>query len=264
MLHLVEWLDPKPVGSAYHSHAHVGWYRICPSVRHLDTAWDAVRTAGSTPFTAPFHGTLGIRGPDGPVNPYNVFCAHDPDGITLEWVEGSPDRFCLVGSNTSDAERFLTFYTDVLGLDWVEGVQTAGPTANLYDPDGGLDEFTGAFFRVRDDDRMPFDWLQWASTAENSTPYEVPNHVGVVRCAIWVDDIDAAFDSLSKARWEGRPVRLGGPPEVWSYGDFGEFRAVNLWDPEGVAFQLLEQPRHSPTLHPFTHDQPAWRRADQF
>src|SRR5262245_53060051 len=47
MIHLVEWKEPRPVGTPYMSQGNVGWYRIVPQVADLDAARSAVVARGS-------------------------------------------------------------------------------------------------------------------------------------------------------------------------------------------------------------------------
>ena len=78
-------------------------------------------------------------------------------------------------------------------------------------------------------------------------PYPVPNHLGIIRLAFEVDDIDAAFHELRKV-WK----RVAGPPEEWDMGEFGTRKVVIFEDPDGIMLELhratavrdRDQPRH--------------------
>jgi hypothetical protein len=89
-----------------------------------------------------------------------------------------------------------------------------------------------------------FDRLQWDTAAEFPTPYASHHHRGVIRLALEVDDLAAAYETLLVSRWaaDGRVVL--GPPEVWDYGrSYGVREVLNFANPEGVYFQLHQQPR---------------------
>ena len=75
------------------------------------------------------------------------------------------------------------------------------------------------------------------------SPYAEPNHVGIVRCAIEVDDLGAAHEILKRSTWAQQYPILTGGIEEWDFGpQWGARRVLNFKDPEGVAFQLVEQP----------------------
>lgn len=190
---------------------------------------------------------------------YRVFTVHDSDGVAVEFVgiathrSMGPSTVCAapntVAHNTARLESSIGFYTDVLGLDFMYGMQTEGRVPNVYSPVGETTGFTGAFFAMRGSGSCFFDWLQWSESPEYPTPYREPYHLGVVRCAIEVDDVEAAYQILKeRSRAHGYDVFLS-EPEVW---DLGARKVVNLQNPEGVAFQLVQQQGPSVvSLHPW-------------
>jgi catechol 2,3-dioxygenase-like lactoylglutathione lyase family enzyme len=254
MIHLVQWQDPAPVGTPYLSHANVGWYRIVPQVANVDAARQAVIAAGSQPF-APNTDTEVSFHPDMPIFPYNVFAAHDPDGITVEFSNTmfeTPLTPITVAHNTIDIDKHFPFYVDTLGLDFVWSMQNAEPVPNVYSPGGGLTQCDGALLAVRGDRRVMFDWLEWTESKDHPTPYQEPTHLGIMRGVLEVDDIDTSYEILRRSEWaKERPLVLG-PPEEWNFGEqFGTHKVLTFTDPLGVGFQLIQQPT-SPyaRLHP--------------
>ena len=259
MIHLVQWETPAPVGTPYRSQANVGWYRIVPMVADIDAAREAVRVQGSEPFAPTTRAKVRFH-PDGHELDYRVFTVHDPDGVAIEFVDkrtlgpgAAPQVPVTVAQNTADVDKYFPFYHELLGLDFLQGVQTKGKVPNVYAPGGGESGFTGAFFSIRGNGLVFFDWLQWLESPELVTPYAEPNHVGIIRCVIEVDDLDAAHEVVKRSRWaQDYPIVMGGIEE-WDCGPhWGARRVLNFKDPEGVAFQLLEQ-RVSPlaVLHPY-------------
>lgn len=261
MIHLVEWKKPCPVGTPYLSHTNVGWYRIVPSVENIEETRQKVIQLGSEPFTATTKTHIRL-GPSLPEIDYRVFTVHDPDGIAVEFVDDvthstgcggstSPQTPTTVAHNTARFEESLPFYRDVLGLDMLSPVQTPGQIPNVYSPGGGTTGFTGAFWGVRGALAVFLDWLQWTQSSQHPTPYKDCNHVGIIRCVFEVDDVDAAYDA-AKEQSQKHGFAIS-EPEVWDFGpEFGERKLVNMQDPEGVAFQLIQQPRlHDAALHPY-------------
>ena len=58
-----------------------------------------------------------------------------------------------------------------------------------------------------------------------------------MRVAFEVDDIARARARLLAAG------HAAGPIETWDMGEFGERRVVIFCDPDGIALELIEQPR---------------------
>jgi catechol 2,3-dioxygenase-like lactoylglutathione lyase family enzyme len=247
-VHLVEWKDPKPVGTPYRSPLHVGWYRLAIFVEDINFWYQKVLDAGGEPWSEPADFTSFIGAPGIP-----VFGFPDPDGITIEYVElaGNPvGRVNHIASSTADIDGTRPFYTDVLGLDFTMRSSSC-PVPNTLGPDGGEAGYDVTWFRPRGDARVSIDHLTWAPPAAAfGTPYDVfgqPTHRGFHRLSIEVDDIDASYRSLVKdglrRRGSKRGRRLSGPPEDWDFGpEFGGRRkVVVLTDPEGVGFELIQQ-----------------------
>jgi hypothetical protein len=153
----------------------------------------------------------------------------------------------VVAHNTADVARYLPFYVDTLGLDFLQGLQVAGPMPNVYSPGGGMTHHDGALLGVRGDTRVMFDWLEWDLSPALPTPYAEPFHVGIVRGVLEVDDINAAYETLRRSTWAEDGQITVGAPEQWNLGPAaGVWTVVNFADPEGVGFQLVQQP-------PFAH-----------
>ena len=264
MLHVVEWKDPAPAGTPYVSQANVGWYRINVLTEDYEESVRACVAQGSHPFAPPLteaqatEAAIPFRPGEAPRSGgYRPFCVHDPDGITWEFEPASPDFGgvgqvpLFVAHNTSDVDRYLSFYTEALGLDFLCPSQPQEPVKNIYSPIGGTANWSGAMFALRGGPPS-FDWLEWDTSREFATPYEFHNHLGVIRLAMEVDDLDAAYRTLERSSWARDHRIVLGPPEVWDYGaQFGTREVLNFANPEGVFFQLHQQVRSEATLHPW-------------
>jgi catechol 2,3-dioxygenase-like lactoylglutathione lyase family enzyme len=247
MIHLVEWKDPKPVGTPYRSHANVGWYRIVPEVADLAAARERCIANGSTPFAPSVDAMVKFhRHVD--AHRYRVFTVHDPDGIAVEFSQPEarlrqPVVPIVVAHNTRDVAGHMPFYTDTLGLDFMQGLQVGEPMPNVYSPGGGMVGHDGALMGLRGDVKVMFDWLQWNDTPELPGPYAEPNHLGIMRCAFEVDDLDAAYATLLQSCWYKAGKIKVSAPEDWDMGpEARSMRVVNFTDPDGVGFQLVQQP----------------------
>lgn len=253
-LNLVQWLDPSPVGTPHDSLGATGFVRIVLHVTDLEGARRKAERLGAVPVAPTtgddFRFVLGSRGSTA----FHAWACLDPDGVVVEFLENPSAKLSVVAQGTTALEQDLRFYTDVLGLDLTDTVETPGPVPNVYLPGGAVVEFSGAFFRVRGDDRGYLDWLEHADRALHRPPYEVAHHVGLIRCTFEVDDLAAAEQTLRAARWRDEPVWVDGPPVDQMFGDpLGRRRVLTFRDPEGVAYQLVQQASYPHAiLHPFS------------
>ena len=149
----------------------------------------------------------------------------------------------------------------------------AGGPAERYgafaarDPDGIAVELSAADARVGPDAdrgrprrradgaargrRVMFDWLQWAPRVPGAA-YAEPSHVGIMRCALEVDDLRASYAALASSAWSRSGQITVPEPETWDLGPSGALEVVTFTDPEGVGFQLVQQlPWANATLDSF-------------
>lgn len=262
MIHLVEWSSPRPVGQAYSSTANAGWCRMIAVVENIDEARKTVLENGCEPFHPTWRTPLRVN-PTLPEMDFQIFLVRDPDGVCVEFCDTVAQEATgpgtrplvplMVAPNTAQLEKNLQFYVDVIGLDFICGVQTPGQVFNAWDPSGGQSGFSGAFLSVRGAGSCFWECLQWMDSPKYPTPYKEGNHVGVVRLVIEVDNVEAAQVALKEGSHSlGYDVYIG-EVETWDFGpEMGARKVVNFQDPEGVAYQLIQQPLNpSPSLHPY-------------
>ncbi len=259
-LHLVEWLEPCPVGSPYAEANHVGIYRQNSLVSGLDEAYGAVCANGGRPYGEPSWIELT---PDG--FSVRVFAFRDPDGSTLEMIEaddpvapGYSGMMHHCNFNVRNLERSYRFYRETIGLDLAYFLAPAAPQAPdngalgdlLRHPDGTVHDgpmnFAAALLSVRSDTRSPIDVLQWTLPEPYGEPYREANHLGIVRVAFEVDDLEAARNCLLAA-----DLRSVSEIETWDMGEAGERRVVVFKDPDGIWLELIEQPAYAFARPPF-------------
>jgi catechol 2,3-dioxygenase-like lactoylglutathione lyase family enzyme len=256
-IHIVEWKSPRPVGTPYGEANHNGFYRTAALTPDIQARHQAVIAAGSTPYGPPSPIPVGPAGATA-----TAFGFPDPDGSTLEWIAvaaGAPERLSHQNANARDLRKSFPFYQRVVGLDHnirpfspEPFDQTLGSLGRaIRNPDGtlyeGLVDFDAPFFSYRADGRNPIDLLQWELPGVFGRPYPVPNHLGIIRLAFEVDDIEAAYHKLRKA-WH----RVAGPPEAWDMGEFGTRKVVIFEDPDGIMLELIERPPYGIELNPVT------------
>lgn len=265
-LHIIEWLNPKPVGTPYQEANHVGIYRQNVLVGDLSVAYQNVLDHGGRPYGEPSRIVLTPEGFG-----LTVFGYRDPDGNTFEMVaaESAPDvpieanypgmlHHCNL--NVRDLARSFRFYRDVIGLDMTVYLAPARmqPVTNgslgdlLRNTDGsiytGRDmQFAATLFGLRSDSRNPLDVLQWHTPGPFGEPYSEPTNLGIVRVALEVDDIHAARERLLSCGLE-----QVGPVERWDMGDFGRRWVVIFRDPDGITLELTQQLSIPTEQPPFT------------
>jgi catechol 2,3-dioxygenase-like lactoylglutathione lyase family enzyme len=82
-LDLLEWKLPKPVGRPHPGANALGMFRLCLSVPDVEATYARLAAAGvpclSRPVSAPIDPASGLS--------VRFFCARDPDGTTIEFLE---------------------------------------------------------------------------------------------------------------------------------------------------------------------------------
>ncbi len=251
LMHLIQWLSPKPTGAPYREANHVGIYRQNSLVSNLNEAYANVLAHGGRPYGEPSWIVLTPEGFG-----VTVFAYRDPDGNTLEMIGAEdpagkviyPGMMHHCNLNVRDLARSYRFYHETLGLDPTAYLAPSAlqPASNgslgdaLRNPDGS--EFTAGHMRfsatlmgVRSDSRSPIDVLQWDVPKPYGEPYQSATHLGIIRVALEVDDIEAARARLLLTG------HAAGPVETWDMGEFGERKVVIFKDPDGIMLELIEQ-----------------------
>lgn len=134
-------------------------------------------------------------------------------------------NFSHVCIGVSDIEASLAFYTAVLGMDVVFDIELEG---------AGLDSVTGG---AAQRGRM-VGGLIGASMVELLSLGAVPEcpsgpHLGYTNVSFRVDDLDAAYDAVTRHH----PGVRADPPV-----DIGGVRMFFIHDPDGTPIELLELP----------------------
>ena len=221
MLHLVEWQQPSPVGSPYLSHANVGWFRIAVSVPDIAEGARHGRGAGQRAVHA--HDRC-----DGAVPP--GYASRVLPGVLRARSRRHHARVrqhvrvrAATGARRRGPQHVRRRPLHLLlprdaGPRLRPGRADRGPCPERVQPARGRHPDRRGVFGVRGNATVVFDWLEWTQSHGLPTPYEAPNHLGIMRSALEVDDLDATSSS-----WCRRPGRNG-------HASCQARRRTGIWD----------------------------------
>lgn len=233
---LLEWKSPKPVGAPPRDANQLGFFRLCLTHPDLEALHADLISKGAVCRSAP------VEVPVLPGTPVRFFCAEDPDGTCIEFVERpGPVRMSHININCSDLDAASEWYQRVLGVV---------PIADRAEPppaDGSGFGFSGEC-RYRADflavggnpESLILDLLEWQEPKPVGQPAVEANHLGLFRMAFMVADAEAScaeLDRLGVAH--SGPCWLEMGPEIPIDG----LNAVFFRDPDGTCLELIETPR---------------------
>ena len=230
-LEIQTWIDPPLVGEPPTDPTVAGIHALGIAVPDLAAAEAAVVGAGCTVIG---RGALPGIG--------DMVTVRDPRGVTLDLVGGEPrvagsppSRLRHLRSSVTDLEASLPWFDD-LGFDLVD-------RATLTDgaPIGVEGPVDAEMVRLRLPDE-PFELvlIQWRTPRTKGRHTDRPNHAGLFRAALGVDDTVVAYESLlaDGTSFDRAPmvVPLVGTPVP-------DLVICFLSDPDGVPFEFVQRPR---------------------
>jgi catechol 2,3-dioxygenase-like lactoylglutathione lyase family enzyme len=223
------WVDPKLVGTPSVDPFEVGIKAIGFAVPDLAAAQARLTALGcQTVVTGP--------SPFGP----KAAMMRDSNGVTIELVEdetlaADATQMDHLRITCTDIDTSLKFY-EQLGFLVVER-RTFEDAAFV-----GVETTVDAeLVKLRLPDE-PFEVLliQWRDPSSHGRHYAEPNHAGLFRTALCVDDTRQAYAALSAAGivFDRAPMAVtlrGTPvPDMW---------ICFVSDPDGVAYEFVQRPR---------------------
>ena len=232
---LLEWQQPRPQGRPAEAANRLGPTRLCLSHPDLDALHakltaSGVRTA-STPARMPLSPELAVR----------FFCAFDPDGACVEFLEREGETQLLhVNLNCADLESSSAWYRRVLGLERLMPRVEPGPVDGSGLGMAGECRFRADFLAIPDRADLVIDLLEWIEPRPVGHPPAAANQLGWFRLAWLVEDAAtccAELDRLGVAH--SGPCWLDMGPEIPIAG----LHAVFFRDPDGSCLELIERPR---------------------
>jgi len=224
------WIDPKLVGEPMHDPTEVGIHAVGYTVPDIDQARD--RLVGL--------GYQMVASGQTPMNTLPWITLIDPTGVPTDLV-GDPSlpadqtRLRHLRITCSDLDKSLAWYEGV-------GFEVLG---SYYLQDAGFlgigDPVEARVARLRLPDE-PFEVLlfNWKQPSSHGHHYAEPNHAGLFRCALGVDDTKVWYDKMKAEGWNfdrapmlvpltGTPV-----PDMW---------ICFTSDPDGVPYEFVQRPR---------------------
>lgn len=230
-LDLLEWQVPAPTGTPPVANG-IGFTRLGLSTPDVDHLHAALVEAGNECFGAPHD--IQVEG----APPVRAFVFKDPDGTLIEAVGGDTTRIAFVSVNTTDLDRSVAFYRDVVGV----------PPLMRWSPPGG----DGANLGIDGPLEMEMVYLAQGTAGTGfaidlqhiTTPPPVgtvsasANQLGIYRMAFTTDDIDRDHRVLVDAG-----VACVSPPADLEMGPgIPPLRALLFPDPDGTMLELIEPP----------------------
>jgi catechol 2,3-dioxygenase-like lactoylglutathione lyase family enzyme len=227
---LLEWKEPAPVGHPPRGLHQTGFQRVGLMVADLDRVLADVRAGGGDAWGEPT--TFDVPGG----RRTRLALVSDPDGTTVELVEGDGNRVSFVAVASADLDRSVDFYRS-LGFrelmrfpttrDSAAHLRIDGPVAMvevlLAAPGGG-------------EVRLMLVGFDRPSVQPGSS--RPANALGMWRTALLVPDLDAAVAGLRAAE-----IELLSEPQSMSMGPgLPELRFVCFRGPDHEVIELIEQP----------------------
>lgn len=225
------WIDPPVVGEPPSDPTAAGIHALGFAVPDLSATTTRLTALGCTVIGTTAGEAFGL----------SWTTMRDPNGVTLDLVEdgsvpAGETRLRHLRITCTDLEASRAWY-DGLGFDVVAKASIDdGTPFGLAEPGATADAL-----RLRLPDE-PFEAIlvQWHSPASHGRHTPDPNHAGLFRTAIGVDDTRAAHEAMAAAGWtfdrapmsvelKGTPV-----PDMW---------ICFISDPDGVPFEFVERPR---------------------
>lgn len=223
------WIDPPVSGIPVDDPTAAGIQALGISVADLHATTDRLRGLGCA--------VMGTgRSPFGT----EWTTLRDARGVTFDMVAdatvpGDETRMRHLRITCTNLERSLPWYE---GLGFRVLATEAMKDASFL---GVIDEVDVQAVRLRLPDE-PFEalLLQWREPASHGHHTSEPNHAGLFRTALGVDDTRASYAAMAAAGWtfdrEPMLVEMHGTPvpDLW---------ICFLSDPDGVPFELVQRPR---------------------
>ena len=223
------WMDPPVVGTPHRDPATVGLHAVGFAVCDLHAAVSRLQALGCN--------VIG-SGPSPFGDEWTSL--RDPQGVAIDLVRDTSvpvgeSRMRHLRGTVSDMTASHGWYR---GLGY-ETVSKTSVTDGCFVGHHGATLGEAVRMRLPDDSFEVF-LMHFQTPATHGSHYAEPNHAGLYRVALCVDDTRRAYNEMSSSGWTfDRPPELvelkGTPvPDMW---------ICFLRDPDGVLYEFVERPR---------------------
>jgi catechol 2,3-dioxygenase-like lactoylglutathione lyase family enzyme len=224
------WVDPPVTGRPISDPFEVGMQALGLGVRNVKEALSVSKAFGAA--------KIGLGDSSLFVSPAATL--RDPTGVSIDLVQetsDSPSRLRHIRVSCADIARSIEWYEQI-GFSVM-----VGPISLTDAQSFGLEEqvdVEAARLQLIDQD-FEVVLTQWREPAAQGHAYEDPNHAGLFRAALAVEDINEAYEGLTSEgiQFESPPMLI--PPIAGT--KVPELWVVFLRDPDGVTYELVERPR---------------------
>jgi catechol 2,3-dioxygenase-like lactoylglutathione lyase family enzyme len=227
---LLEWQEPPPRDAPPARFAGCGFQRLGLIVPDLDATLERVRELGGAIWSDPF--THAVAG-GGEIR---LVMTSDPDGTSLELIEGDAASVTFVAVACADLDRSIAFYRQ-LGLREVARFPSSNDDGSHLRIAGPV-EMEEVLLRAPTKSEMSIMLVGF------STPRPVPaearpaNTIGMWRAALLVTDLDAAFGELGRLGI----TPISAPTAMAMGPGLPDLRFLCFAGPDGEVLELIEQP----------------------
>jgi len=227
---LLEWHEPRPVGTAPGSLTETGFQRIGLRVPDIDAAVSNVVSFGGSVWSEPqVH-----RQPNGAG--IRIVLASDPDGTATELVEGGGTALSFVAVVCRDLDASLAFYTSLGFLETATFKSENDDGAHLR-IDGSV-AMKEVVLRAPGGGDVLLILVGFRTPRCKPAPPRPANALGMWRAAFLVANLDRAVATLAELGIEtiSEPLSMAMGPGL------PELRFVCFRGPDAEVIELIEQP----------------------
>jgi catechol 2,3-dioxygenase-like lactoylglutathione lyase family enzyme len=219
---LMKWNDPPTEGHAYSSSRDVGMQALGFTVPSVQDAVATLHSAGATNAVWRRPGSVAD-------------VVIDADGVPLELIEesGSSAAFRYARLVCSDLDRSADWY-GTIGFEPVGSRRTV--QWDIDTGDGEVDELTVA---LGPPSGFSLKLTSWHGHGSSGIAHQTPNHRGLIRMALRVDDVSAAATAARSGGIDASDaifIPLPGTPR-------GGATVSYFRDPDGVTVEFVENPQ---------------------
>jgi catechol 2,3-dioxygenase-like lactoylglutathione lyase family enzyme len=226
---LLEWREPKPAGTPSRAYHRRGFQRVGIRVPDLDAAITRVVEHGGTPWSEPIVHVTGERR-------IRVVQASDPDGITIELVEGGGPDLSFVSIVCGDLARSVAWYESI-GFRVLARFPSQSASGGHLHLDGPV-AMEEVMLTPGGGGAVRLLLVGFRTPAALAPDPRALNTLGIARVALLVPDLDACVAKLAAVGTDllSAPVAMAMGPGL------PELRFVCFPGPDGEILELIEQP----------------------